>query len=131
MAAAAFRFFLTVGPGRTPEGFSRIFNQPRPPAGALFIIKHVMDKQKDTQKIKAAAALLLAARNHEVALARLPDEYVPVDAAEAYAVQDQVSAALGEVGGWKVGAKAPGAQPSCAPMPAQFIFAAPYHFSIF
>ncbi len=128
MAAAAFRFFLTVGPGRTPEGFSRIFNQPRPPAGALFIIKHVMDKQKDTQKIKAAAALLLAARNHEVALARLPDEYVPVDAAEAYAVQDQVSAALGEVGGWKVGAKAPGAQPSCAPMPAQFIFAAPYHF---
>lgn len=82
----------------------------------------------DKQKIKAAADMLLAARNHEISLARLPEEYLPTDVAEAYAVQDTVSQALGNVGGWKVGAKAPGAQPSCAPMPAQFIFAAPYHF---
>ena len=82
----------------------------------------------DTHKIKAAAALLLAARNHEVALERLPDEYLPADAAEAYAVQDAVSQALGAVGGWKVGTRGPGEQPSCAPMPAQCIFAAPYHF---
>ncbi|WP_034296688.1 2-keto-4-pentenoate hydratase [Herbaspirillum sp. RV1423] len=82
----------------------------------------------DTQKIKAAADLLLAARNRKITLARLPDECIPADAEEAYAVQDLVSQALGPVGGWKVGAKAPGAQPSCAPMPAQFVFAAPYHF---
>jgi 2-keto-4-pentenoate hydratase len=82
----------------------------------------------DTRKIKAAAQLLLAARRREVTLAALPDDYMPLDAEQAYAVQDEVMHALGAVGGWKVGASAQGAQPSCAPMPAQTIFAAPYHF---
>jgi 2-keto-4-pentenoate hydratase len=82
----------------------------------------------DAQKIKAAAQLLLAARHHEVTLAGLPDDCVPLDAVEAYAMQDEVMRALGAVGGWKVGASAQGAQPSCAPMPERTIFAAPYHF---
>jgi len=82
----------------------------------------------DRQKIKAAAQLLLAARKHEIILAQLPLECMPADAAEAYAVQDEVSATLGPVAGWKVGAKGLDAPPSCAPMPAQSVFAAPYHF---
>lgn len=82
----------------------------------------------DTRKIEAAAQLLLAARNHAITLARLPDEYIPLDQQEAYAIQDAVAAALGPVGGWKVGAGSLTASPTCAPMPAQHIFAAPYHF---
>jgi len=82
----------------------------------------------DTRKIKAAAQLLLAARNHEISLERLPDEHVPADVDEAYAIQDEVMQALGQIGGWKLTAGALGAQPACAPMPAQCIFAAPYQF---
>ena len=81
------------------------------------------------QKMTAAAALLLAARKHEIMLTHLPQDCLPLDAAEAYAVQDAVSQALGAVGGWKVGAKGPAAPASCAPMPAQLIFAAPHHFA--
>ena len=83
----------------------------------------------NTKKIQAAAELLLAARNRDIALPRLPDAYLPDDAAEAYAIQDAVTLVLGPVGGWKVGAKSLGAPISCAPMPAQCIFAAPHHFS--
>ncbi|MBB3213720.1 2-keto-4-pentenoate hydratase [Herbaspirillum sp. Sphag1AN] len=83
----------------------------------------------NTEKIKAAATLLLAVRKHETSLSHLPQDCLPADAAEAYAVQDAVSLALGQVGGWKVGAKAPDAPASCAPMPASLTFAAPYHFA--
>src|SRR5918911_3838684 len=38
------------------------------------------------------------------------------DAAEAYRIQDAVAARLGGVAGWKVGAKGPGATPTCAPL---------------
>lgn len=81
------------------------------------------------EKIKAAAALLLAARKQEINLLHLPQDCLPSDADEAYAVQDAVSQALGVVGGWKVGAKGPDAPASYAPMPAQLIFAAPHHFA--
>jgi len=37
---------------------------------------------------------------------------------EAYAIQDATLAAIGPVGGWKVGAPGPGQQPICAPLPA-------------
>jgi 2-keto-4-pentenoate hydratase len=83
----------------------------------------------NTTKIQAAAELLLAARNGDVVLARLPDAHLPDDAAEAYAIQDAVALSLGAVGGWKVGAKGPGAPVTCAPMPAHCIFAAPWHFA--
>jgi 2-keto-4-pentenoate hydratase len=50
---------------------------------------------------------------------------MPADAAAAYAVQDMLLAALGPVGGWKVGAKGPDAEPTCAPLPASGILQTP------
>jgi 2-keto-4-pentenoate hydratase len=44
------------------------------------------------------------------------------DSASAYAVQDSVARALGSMGGWKVGAAGPAAEPGCAPLPATGIF---------
>jgi 2-keto-4-pentenoate hydratase len=73
----------------------------------------------------AAARLLLQARNGGMLLHGLPPQSVPTDMTQAYAIQDEVAAALGPVGGWKVGAKGPAAQPSCAPLPAALIRAAP------
>lgn len=47
-------------------------------------------------------------------------DIVPASLAEAYAVQDALLAQLGPVGGWKVGAAGPQAEPGCAPLPAAF-----------
>jgi 2-keto-4-pentenoate hydratase len=45
-------------------------------------------------------------------------DILPPDRAAAYAMQDATVAALGPIGGWKVGAKSPEAEPVCAPLPA-------------
>jgi hypothetical protein len=37
---------------------------------------------------------------------------------QAYAIQDATLAAIGPIGGWKVGATGPGQAPVCAPLPA-------------
>ncbi|MET0542289.1 MAG: hydratase [Variovorax sp.] len=42
--------------------------------------------------------------------------------ADAYAVQDATLAALGPIGGWKVGASGPDVTPHCAPLPKPWIF---------
>jgi 2-keto-4-pentenoate hydratase len=64
----------------------------------------------------AAARRLLAARK---GAALVPGaEILPPDAAGAYAVQHATMAALGTIGGWKVGAKGPELEPGCAPLPA-------------
>ncbi|GBQ61812.1 2-oxopent-4-enoate hydratase [Komagataeibacter swingsii DSM 16373] len=47
---------------------------------------------------------------------------VPATQADAYAVQDMVGRSLGPVGGWKVGAPAPDAEPACAPIHTATIF---------
>ena len=44
---------------------------------------------------------------------------------DAYAVQDAVARRVGAVGGWKVGAKTPSAEPTCAPMFASLIGRSP------
>ncbi|HVZ46242.1 MAG TPA: fumarylacetoacetate hydrolase family protein [Ramlibacter sp.] len=44
-------------------------------------------------------------------------DIAPPDPAGAYAVQDETLALAGPAGGWKVGAKTPQAEPSCAPLP--------------
>ncbi|EYS87124.1 2-oxopent-4-enoate hydratase [Cupriavidus sp. SK-4] len=36
----------------------------------------------------------------------------------SYAVQDATLAMIGPIGGWKVGARGPGQEPACAPLPA-------------
>ena len=71
----------------------------------------------------AAALLLLARRDPSQRLDRLPDEFAPSDTAAAYDIQRRVMAALGEIGGWKVGAAGPDASPTCGPMPLDGITA--------
>ena len=69
------------------------------------------------------AALLLIQARAERRLMSVPFPIPEID--DAYAVQDSVSAALGPVGAWKVGAKSPLAQPTCAPIFASLVHASP------
>jgi 2-keto-4-pentenoate hydratase len=69
----------------------------------------------------AATALLLDARRTRRLPGALPPEARPADAAAAYAIQDELVAALGGIGGWKVGAASPTAEPGCSPLPASGI----------
>lgn len=63
-----------------------------------------------------ARALCLARRDGR----RVPPALLqPADLAEAYAIQDATLAAIGPIGGWKVGARGPGEEPTCAPLPAE------------
>ncbi|MEJ6022420.1 2-keto-4-pentenoate hydratase [Ramlibacter sp. PS4R-6] len=64
----------------------------------------------------AAAHRLVSARMSGTPVASA--DVLPPDRAGAFAVQDATVAALGAVGGWKVGAKGPAAEPGCAPLPA-------------
>jgi 2-keto-4-pentenoate hydratase len=58
----------------------------------------------------------------------LPASGEPRSDADAYAIQDQQIAALGAIGGWKVGASAPDAEPNCAPLPASLVMRSPQTF---
>lgn len=71
-----------------------------------------------TERVAALAAVLLAARREERPLDGIAAALVPQSAEEAYAVQSATAAALGAIGGWKVGASGPTAEPSAAPLPA-------------
>ncbi|WP_290969472.1 fumarylacetoacetate hydrolase family protein [Herbaspirillum sp.] len=52
--------------------------------------------------------------------ARIPSALLQsADRSAAYAIQDATLAAIGPIGGWKVGAARTGAEPTCAPLPAQ------------
>ncbi len=104
------------GRGRGGDGLSR--RQPlRRPAGA----------RRDAM---SAAALLVDARRSGRRLAALPDDVVPRDDAEAYAVQDEVMALLGAtIAGWKVGAPSPTAPPSAAPLLADLVAPSPATFA--
>jgi 2-keto-4-pentenoate hydratase len=77
----------------------------------------------NTSNIDRAATALINARRSSTLLLGLPA--VPQSVAEAYAIQDAVCAALGPVGGWKVGAKTPDAEPTCAPLPLALMHASP------
>jgi 2-keto-4-pentenoate hydratase len=63
-----------------------------------------------------AARRMLAARKGAAAVRSR--DVAPPDTAAAYAVQDETLRALGPIGGWKVGAASPVAEPACAPLPA-------------
>jgi 2-keto-4-pentenoate hydratase len=71
------------------------------------------------------ANLLLDARRTGETLVDLPAENVPADLTEAYAVQDKIAAAFGEVGGWKIGAPTPEATPIFGPMPRAWMAESP------
>lgn len=67
-------------------------------------------------RLDAAVAALLEARRSRTRLAALPEGAKPGSVAEAYAVQDGVTQALGPVGAWKIGAKSPSDSPLAAPV---------------
>ncbi len=70
-----------------------------------------------------AAQAFLDARRTRRWLDALPEGGRPATDEEAYAIQDRVAAALGPVGGWKVGAATPEAGPFRGPIQADTIFA--------
>lgn len=69
----------------------------------------------------AAAAVLLEARRARRRIVRLPEACRPADAATGYAAQAQLAAALGDIGGWKIGAGGPDETPLYAPILAHEI----------
>jgi 2-keto-4-pentenoate hydratase len=70
-----------------------------------------------------AADTLLNARRTTTPVGDLPAELRPASLEEAYAVQDLIAEAHGEIGGWKIGAPTPEATPIFAPMPKLWIAA--------
>ncbi|HEX9720034.1 MAG TPA: fumarylacetoacetate hydrolase family protein [Ramlibacter sp.] len=75
-----------------------------------------------TSSFDSAAVARRLLRAHKGAAAVPHAEVIGPDAAAAYAVQDATVRGLGPVGGWKVGAKGPSAEPACAPLPAGGLF---------
>lgn len=75
-----------------------------------------------------AAAALLESRRSGTRIADLPEDARPAADTQCYAIQDAQMRSLGEIGGWKVGARNPEAEPNCAPLPKSLIFAAPHRF---
>jgi 2-keto-4-pentenoate hydratase len=61
--------------------------------------------------------VLLDARRTGKPIEDLTADMVPADMDEVYFVQDQIAAAFGEIGGWKIGAPNAEATPAYAPMP--------------
>jgi len=78
--------------------------------------------------VERAAALLVDARRSGRPLVALPPALSPTTIDGAYAIQDAVIRRLGGVAGWKVGARAPDAEPICAPIPTGRTFASPKRF---
>jgi 2-keto-4-pentenoate hydratase len=74
--------------------------------------------------LRQAAEILLEARRSRQPIQSLPEKLRPSTLAEAYRLQDILVSALGPVGGWKVGAASPVAEPLCSPMPLLGGFAA-------
>ena len=82
-----------------------------------------------SQKARQAADLLLAVRaNPANKLAALPEALRPADRAEAYAIQRLVAESFSGIGGWKVGAANPSADPQCGALPQVNVVASPASF---
>jgi 2-keto-4-pentenoate hydratase len=86
------------------------------PAINASVLPADIDPAED-DRLRQAAEVLLQARRTRVAIASLPEALRPATLTEAYRLQDIMAAALGEIGGWKVGAPSPDAEPRCSPMP--------------
>ena len=82
-----------------------------------------MDRHAD-----AAALLLSVWQDPTQKLNALPTVLAPTDDDSAEAEPHRVTAGLGPIGGWKVGAAGPDAPPNCAPMPAAGIMPSPARF---
>ncbi|GAC1420504.1 MAG: fumarylacetoacetate hydrolase family protein [Acidobacteriaceae bacterium] len=69
------------------------------------------------QTMIEAADVLLDARRTQIPIVDLPAGLQPKTLDEAYAIQDEMALAYGEIGGYKIGAPAADATPVFAPMP--------------
>lgn len=67
--------------------------------------------------LRQIADTLLTARRTNTPLINLPVALTPATEEESFFIQDVVAAAYGEIGGWKIGARGPEAEPFFAPMP--------------
>lgn len=76
-----------------------------------------------TFDVERAASLLIEGRRERCQAE--PFASGPASADDAYAVQDAVARRLGPLGGWKVGAKAPGETPNAAPLLADLVRPSP------
>jgi len=77
---------------------------------------------------EALARLLLEARETGQCIAALAPELIPATPEAAYEVQGLVTARLGPIAGWKVGAASPTAEPNCAPLFAGQVAPSPARF---
>jgi 2-keto-4-pentenoate hydratase len=73
------------------------------------------------ETLTMTANTLMDARREARPILSIPPELVPANLDEVYVVQDQMVAAVGEIGGWKIGAPNPDATPMFAPMPAEWM----------
>jgi 2-keto-4-pentenoate hydratase len=72
------------------------------------------------------AAQLVQARRQRTLIEDLESADIPVDAEAAYAIQHEVLSLTGaRIGAWKVGARAPGALATAAPIDAELVHASP------
>jgi 2-keto-4-pentenoate hydratase len=78
---------------------------------------------REESRIIETADALLNARRTGYRLTDLPANLQPQSLDEAYAIQDRMAPAFGEIGGWKIGAPSPDATPMYAPMPVAWIAA--------
>jgi 2-keto-4-pentenoate hydratase len=76
-------------------------------------------------RIERAARALVEARRTRDWPADLPADCRPATVEEAYAVQEAVARTLGRIGGWKVGAPTPTAEPRRAPLLAALVAPGP------
>lgn len=80
--------------------------------------------------VPLAAAALLKAREAGLTIPTLPEGSHPRNAEHAYAIQDAVMLGMGEIAGWKVGAKNPQSEPTCSPLPQMLICDTPGKISV-
>jgi 2-keto-4-pentenoate hydratase len=69
------------------------------------------------------ANMLLDARRTHIPIADLPPELQPTSLEEVERMHEEIAAAYGEIGGWKIGAPSADATPFFAPMPRAWMAA--------
>jgi 2-keto-4-pentenoate hydratase len=83
------------------------------------------------EQVQAATRYLLGQRAPDAVLTdSLPEQFHPQTLTDAIAVQMATMAALGPIGGWKVGAANATAEPSASPLPLSGIQQSPARFGV-
>jgi 2-keto-4-pentenoate hydratase len=83
----------------------------------------------DDDRAAQAIRMLLDARATGRRMPELPADARPRSVADAYRIQDGIVRTLGPIVGWKVGAKTPDSEPTCAPISSASLHASPASFA--